>query len=640
MAKYCYKLLSCDPTQYQDITNLCLETILGDIDKTVYINGDASKLYRIVFVGEDVCICEKTMPPYTVVAKECKQPSPLRAFIIKNCETGEERQVYLAGETTIVGAVIEVNEALGCWTITRLVELAKEIYTIKKVFRDCKTCLARNYYLLVNCKSGEQVEAEITGNITIGNVITVVQNKECWEVKGVAKQGVQWTLLAIYKDCVECSKVGGKYWELKNCATQEVITAEIQGGLTTIGDVITVNEDNNCYEVINTSTNANYTFTYKTQYYKCDECLSATTKFYRVEACFTKEINTVQILGGAVNIGDIVTVAENTNGWIILAEVQGGLETWTYTGHLKTCDDCPQPSGDCTEDGERTIAYAVMVRLPEPPIPDKGFKECCYVNLVLAHPTDSDKYKNDFTGFWFKKQTATDDCNFILHELNTGDTYDLNNGTYGVFKDFGSIVGQPNLTTFIVHWRKVLNLLGTGTYQIEKETTVAGLSFSEMSNTFTLEKFNDVVADKTIRIDAKMDGKLVHFNNVNFKGSDFETSIRTYGFFGRREPKYKQDNLVKRNYNTVQISMSQENEYELQTGLIPECITEQVYDFLLFGNELFISDYNLINHSYKYRLYEVEFDSNKGGKYYTTNRDARLNLTFADRIKNKRKINC
>lgn len=642
MAKYCYKLQSCDPTQYKDITNLCLETILGDIDKIVYINGDPSKLYRIVYVGADVCICDDVVPPYTVIDKECSQASPLRAFTIENCDTGETRDVYLAGEITIVGAVIEVNEVKGCWTIIRLIEIAKEIYTIKKIFGDCKECLTRQYFTLNNCVTGKRINVELSGNIVVGNVISVAENKECWTVTAIALDAtVQWTLIQIYKDCVECAGISaGEYWELKNCATQEVVTAEVQGGAIAVGNTITVNENNNCYEVIGTSANATYLFTFNNIYYKCDECLSATTKYYRVQACYGNEINTVQILGGAVNVGDIITVYENNNGWIVLAEVQGGVDTWTYTGHLNDCSDCPEPSGDCKEDGERTIAYATMVRLPEPPIPDKGFKECCYTNLVLAHPTDSDKYKNDFTGFWFKKQTSSDDCNFILHELATGDTYDLNNGTYGVFKDFGSIAGQPNLTTYIVHWRKVLNTLGRGLYQIEKAMTVAGLPFSEMSNTFTLESFNDVIADKTVRIDAKMDGKLVHYDNVNFKGSGFETSIRTYGFFGRRDPKYKQDNLVKRNYETVQISMSQENEYEFQTGLIPECITVEIYDFILFGNELFISDYNAINHSYKYRLYEVELDSNKGGKYYTTNRDLRINLTFADRLKNKRKINC
>lgn len=289
--------------------------------------------------------------------------------------------------------------------------------------------------------------------------------------------------------------------------------------------------------------------------------------------------------------------------------------------------------------GERTIAYAIKVSLPEPPIPDKGFKECCYTNLVLGHTTDSDPYKNDYTGYFFKKQTSGDDCEFILHEIATGNTYDLNDGTYGIYKAFGDIVEQPNLTTFIVDWRKVLQVLGTGLYQVEKSITIVGLVFSEMSNTFTLNHFSDQIADKTIRIDAYMDGTMVHYD-TDFRGSDFKTSMRTTGFFGRRDPKYKQDNLVKRNYEVKQISMSQENEYTLQSGLIPECITREIYDFILFGNKLFLSDYNLINHSYRFRLHEAELDSNKGGKYYTTNRDARLNLTFKDRIKNKRKVNC
>lgn len=61
---------------------------------------------------------------------------------------------------------------------------------------------------------------------------------------------------------------------------------------------------------------------------------------------------------------------------------------------------------------------------------------------------------------------------------------------------------------------------------------------------------------------------------------------------------------------------------------------------MLFGNEIFISDYNKANHDYKFSRFGVEFGGNKGAKYYVNNRPSRVNLTFKDREKNKRKINC
>lgn len=302
------------------------------------------------------------------------------------------------------------------------------------------------------------------------------------------------------------------------------------------------------------------------------------------------------------------------------------------------CKECLEVVGNCGH-SERTIAYSVIVKLPEPPEPDRGFKECCYDNLVLASLSDDKYHKNDFNSFYFKKQLPSDECNFVLIEVATGDEYALDDGTYGEFWDFGDFQTQLDLTVYKVLWKKVLQVLGSGLYQIKKEIIISGIIFTEYSNTYNLEQFTTERADKTVRLDTVMDGKLVHLD-VDFKGTGFTTSLRTIGYFGNRNPEYTQDNLVKRNYDTIQISMSQENEYQYQTGLLPVCITEQIYDFMLFGNKLYMNDYNIANHSYQYNKFPVELAGNKGAKYLVNNRDSRINLTFTDREKDRRKLNC
>lgn len=302
------------------------------------------------------------------------------------------------------------------------------------------------------------------------------------------------------------------------------------------------------------------------------------------------------------------------------------------------CDDCRENVGSCGF-SERTIAYAVMVKLPQPPEPDRGFKECCYDNLVLASVSDDKYSKNDFNSFFFKKQLPSDDCDFILVDTDTASEYALDDNTYGSFWGFGDFASQPDLTVYKLDWRKVLQVLGIGRYKIKKNTVVAGIAFPEFSNTYHLEHYTNELADNSVRIDTVMDGKLVHLD-VDFKGTGFTTSLRTKGYFGNRNPDYKQDNLVKRNYDTIQISMSQENEYKFQTGLLPICITEELFDFILFGNILYMNDYNSANHSYEYAKFPVELTGNEGTKYYVGNRDSRINLTFTDREKDKRKLNC
>ena len=78
----------------------------------------------------------------------------------------------------------------------------------------------------------------------------------------------------------------------------------------------------------------------------------------------------------------------------------------------------------------------------------------------------------------------------------------------------------------------------------------------------------------------------------------------------------------------------------MESNLLPECITSEVYDFILFGDRIIANDYNGNNHSYKYSKFEVELSGNKGAKYYPAIRDSKINLTFKDRFENKRKINC
>ena len=126
---------------------------------------------------------------------------------------------------------------------------------------------------------------------------------------------------------------------------------------------------------------------------------------------------------------------------------------------------------------ERTLSYALFVDIPkQEETPDEVFKECCYIHKVLASLTDSDLFKNDFSGFYHKRQTPGETCEFVMVDLATTTEYVLNDNTYGEFKDFNSIQNQPNLTLFRLEWREVLTLLGSGPYKVLKRINIAGLT--------------------------------------------------------------------------------------------------------------------------------------------------------------------
>lgn len=324
--------------------------------------------------------------------------------------------------------------------------------------------------------------------------------------------------------------------------------------------------------------------------------------------------------------------------WDFIGEESVADELVTSYTEYTSCKKCLNTRAlEICPAAERTISYAQRVTLPDAPPPDRDFSKCCYVNIVFGDLGDTDPYHNDYTGSWYKRQLPNTTVDFKLYNVNTAATYALNDATYGTFVDFGGV--QTELTYYIVDWRKVLSLLGEGNYQIKQELTIAGISVDIYSDTFTLKQFSIAKADGTVRIDTIMDGKLIA-KDTDFNNSGYKTSMRLRGFFGRAEYSYEQDNLAKRDYSYMQNTMSSKREYKFQGLQLPECITDQLFNFVLFGAELFISDYNGNNHSYKYEVLPVKLEGNAGTEFFVTDRGCNINLTFSDRTENDRKINC
>ena len=86
--------------------------------------------------------------------------------------------------------------------------------------------------------------------------------------------------------------------------------------------------------------------------------------------------------------------------------------------------------------------------------------------------------------------------------------------------------------------------------------------------------------------------------------------------------------------------MSNSFDYLFAAYNVPECVIRPLYNEGLFGNELFISDYNLNNHDYNYELFPVIFEDDNGTEYQVRGRGANVSLQFSDRQKNNRKTNC
>lgn len=288
---------------------------------------------------------------------------------------------------------------------------------------------------------------------------------------------------------------------------------------------------------------------------------------------------------------------------------------------------------------ERTISYAIGIATPEPITPPEiVFKECCYVHIVLADLSSSDSLKNDYSSFYHQRQISSESIEFLLYDFKADAELPLDDTTFGQFFDFGNFETNENLTGYLVEWRKVLAERGEGSYKIIKRQTLAGADFETESFVFTLKNYSEFYSDKTVRVDVLMNG-LLRKSGVDFTGTNWKHSIRVGGFFGNREPQFEEDVLVDRFFKKEQISMAQTNEFKFQTNLVPSCVTDEIFDFMLFANTIEITDYNLNNHSYNYKKYAVRYSGNDNTDYNSRRRKARLNLIFNDAVVNNRKNN-
>lgn len=281
---------------------------------------------------------------------------------------------------------------------------------------------------------------------------------------------------------------------------------------------------------------------------------------------------------------------------------------------------------------ERTISYALGVNIPTPgQDPDELFNECCYKHVVFADENSNEDFKNDYSSFFHQKQLPNETVDFVLLHKNTGTEYQLNNNNFGVFFGFGYFNTNPKLKGYLVEWKKVLTTIGEGSFSILKRLTIAGITIETSSFTFNLRQFTSSRANKTVRMDIVMNGLLVK-SNIDFTGTAWKHSLRVPGFFGRREPQYEEDFITSKTYEKTQISMKQTNQWKFQTNFIPDCLTNEIIDFMLFGNFIYMNDYNLNNHSYDFVKFPARLSSNDGTTYEVKSRKAMLNLTFDDKF--------
>ena len=330
-------------------------------------------------------------------------------------------------------------------------------------------------------------------------------------------------------------------------------------------------------------------------------------------------------LGGLTNIyvakygttdvcpqGELSTYWSIINGWT-------DLKTFTTLGV-----DCPESNcwvEDRTEKSFNSISLPTSFAEV-----DRGIEECCCKYLVLAD-TSNDSWKNDIISAWVKVSNASDTYGFKLYK----------NGVVTTYTPVAIQFPFDNLAYYTtINWKDVLASDGVGCYELKVEFSISGIIGELSWGIYDLKEYSIQNAQNTARIRAVFNG-YQEIQGINFTGADVQSTLRFYGYIGKRQPNMETDNIIYSNREMKRVIRENLNTYQIISDPADECITRPMIDlYLLSENQLFISDYNAHNHSYRYEDLEVIVHESPEVTYFDFSRRAKVECQVSDKYKNKR----
>lgn len=327
--------------------------------------------------------------------------------------------------------------------------------------------------------------------------------------------------------------------------------------------------------------------------------------------------------------------------WVVSNDGAGGSNK---SVSIKEDVECPIPSGEwslgvgslftsfvtsncivCGKENRYKETFQA-VRLPKQFDPqNRGYKDCCCEQLILAGGADS--WSNDLTAFWIKLSSESDTCTFqvVDHDENVVETY---SGT--------EFPKEPNAFYKVIDWSEILGNYGQGCYYLSIEYDIAGVTGTLVWGLYNVKPYSIENALKTARVRAIFNG-VQEIDGINFTGSNVESTHRFYGYIGNRQPNMEIDNIIYDNREMKRVIRENLNDYEILTDPLDECNLRPLTElYLISENQLFISDYNAHNHSYRYLDLPVIVQESPELTYYDFSRKASLKCKVGDKFKNQR----
>lgn len=284
---------------------------------------------------------------------------------------------------------------------------------------------------------------------------------------------------------------------------------------------------------------------------------------------------------------------------------------------------------ECVKREDRQKFEYKAIRFPEIFVEqNRGLKDCCCKFMVLAGG-GTESWKNDKTSAWIKLSDFADTVTFTLKKNGIPTSY---TPTIQAFPN------EDNAFYTTIEWKDVLISDGSGCYSLDVEFNISGASGLFTWGIYNLQPYTIQNALKTARVRAKFNG-YHEIEGIDFTGANVESTHRFYGFIGNRQPNTEIDNIIYSNREMKRVIRENLNDYEIITDPEDECIIKPLVDlYLLSENELYISDYNAHNHSYRYLDIPVIVKESPEIEYKELSRKAVLTCKVEDKFKNKRTL--
>lgn len=243
--------------------------------------------------------------------------------------------------------------------------------------------------------------------------------------------------------------------------------------------------------------------------------------------------------------------------------------------------------------------------------------QCVPALKVFTDGIGTDPLKNDFRSLFIPTVNSTAATNSTI----VGTITNIQTGVVTTLADttHGTLYEGDNYWWFKLEWFKIYNTIGLGKYQIHVvETAISGgQTINELKTpVFNLLPYSDEAANGTVRLYSKQNGKLNHGNNyskiknivaLGTKLIPFEQQTRLPGRLFIKSEDIENDHLVLNNSNlsTYQIKDQLRPTYQLDLHLLSSAQVMPVVFDDMFGNQLFITDYNVYNHVVDPRDYQA-----------------------------------